>query len=121
MAQLLVAQGRFDEALPWLEEAETYHVVTNRSRVIGVRARILAAAGDPAAADELPRLLATVADTRFVNIRTDALVDAAEVMAALGRTDDALGYAREALRLADAKENRVLAAQIRTLIVSLEA
>jgi tetratricopeptide (TPR) repeat protein len=119
VAQLLVARGRFAEALPWLEEAETYHAVTNESRVVGARARIRAASGDPGATDEVARLLAIVAETRFVNIRTDALVDAAEAMAALGRIDDALGYAREALVLADAKENRVLAGQIATLIASL--
>ena len=119
MAQLLVAQGRLDEAIPWLEEAETYDVVTNRSRVIGVRARIRAAAGDSGAADDVDRMLALLADSRFLNIRIDALVDAAETMAALGRTEDAMGYATDALRLALAKENLALAGQIEALVARL--
>ena len=93
MAQLLVAQGRFEDAVPWLEEAEPWDVVTNRSRVVGARARISAAAGEQAAADQVPRLLAMVAETRFLNIRIDAIIDAAAIMETLGRIDEALAYA----------------------------
>ena len=89
--------------------------------MVGARARIRAAAGEQAAADEVPRLLAMVAETRFLNIRIDAIIDAAAIMASLGRVDEALGYAREALRLARAKENYALAAQIETTIARLEA
>ncbi len=116
IADLLIDERRFEDALPWLEEAERRPLALNRARILGMRAHIAAASGNPAAAELVATMLASVADTHFINSRTDALVDAAEVMAALGRVDEALEYATEALRLAEAKENLVLVAQITALI-----
>ena len=120
IAQLLVDERRFDEALPWLEEAERRPVPLNRPRILGVRAQIAAAAGDATAADLVATMLASISGTEFINIRTFAIADAADVMAALGRIDEARAYATEALGLAEAKENLVLAGQLRAVIARLE-
>ncbi len=121
LAQLLVEEHRFEDALPWLEEAERRPVPLNRPRILGVRAHIAAAAGDAAAADLVATMLASIAETEFLNIRTAAVFDAAEVMAALGRVDEAFDFAAEALQLAEAKENLVLAAQIRVMIAAIRS
>jgi hypothetical protein len=82
---VLIADGRHEDAQPWVDEAETLHIVTNRTRVVGARARIAAARGDrDAAIAAAEQVVAMVADTAFINVKTGGLIDAAETMAAIG-------------------------------------
>jgi hypothetical protein len=50
LAQVLMEQGRLEEAEPFLEDAEGVDMVMNRSRVLGARARLAAVRGSPDAA-----------------------------------------------------------------------
>jgi class 3 adenylate cyclase/tetratricopeptide (TPR) repeat protein len=119
LAEILLAQGRIDEAERALAESERDPVPVLRPRQAASRARIDASRGDPGAAEKVGELLAMVAGTPFTNQETDALIEAAEAMASLGDTVTATGHARRALRLAEAKENLALAGQIRLLLARL--
>ncbi|MEA2621309.1 MAG: hypothetical protein QOH61_219 [Chloroflexota bacterium] len=121
LAVVLVAQGKLEDAVPFIEEADRIPSVTNRTRMVGARARIRAANGDPGAREDADRVLEMVADSAFISVKTDAWIDAAEVMAALGDHDAALRNQREALRLAEQKENLALAAQLRRRLAEMEA
>ena len=116
LGEVLIAQGRIDEAEEALRESERDPVPVLGPRRAALRARIDAARGEPGAVAEIDELLATVAGTPFINQETDALVEAAEVMASLGHAAAAANHARRALDLAEAKENLALAAQIRVLL-----
>ena len=119
LSEILLAQGRIDEAEQALAESERDPVPVLRPRQAASRARIDASRGDPGAAAKVRELLAMVSGTPFINQETDALIDAAEAMASLGETVAATGHARRALRLAEAKENLALAGQIRLLLARL--
>ncbi len=121
LAVVLVAEGRLDEVGPYIEEADRVASVTNRTRMIGARARIHAAAGDPSARSEIDELLELVRDSGFINVRTDALIDAAEAMASLGDWVVAAGHQRRALDLAKQKENLVLARQLEARLAEMES
>ena len=64
-------------------------------------------------------MLEPLATTGFMNVKTDALVDAGDVEAALGDRDAAARYLAEALDLCERKENLVLAEQVRARIGAL--
>ena len=81
--------------------------------MIGARARIRAASGDDGARVDIAHMLEPLATSAFINVKTDALVDAAEVEALLGDRDAAIRYFSEALALAEQKENLVLTDQLR--------
>jgi class 3 adenylate cyclase/tetratricopeptide (TPR) repeat protein len=116
LGDVLIAQGRIDEAEKALRESERDPVPVLGPRRAALRARIDAARGEPRAVAEIDELLATVAGTPFINQETDALIEAAEAMASLGDAAAATTHARRALELAEAKENRALAAQIGLLL-----
>ena len=118
LGQALVAQGRLAEAAEYLAEGGRNPVATNRSRVAGGQARIHAAQGDRSAITEVDEMLAMV-DPAFVNLAIDAHVDAAEAFAALGERIPAVEHARQALRLAESKENLAFVRQIRLLVSRL--
>jgi hypothetical protein len=84
------------------------------------RAMIRAARGDRTVAGEVEHFLAMVADTSYLNLKTDLLVEAAEAMASLGDRPAAIGYARDALGLAEAKQNIARAGQTRLLLGRIE-
>jgi tetratricopeptide (TPR) repeat protein len=119
LAEILLAQGRIDEAERALAESERDPVPVLRPRQAASRARIDASRGDPGAAVKVGELLAMVSGTLFINQETDALIDAAEAMASLGDFAAATGHATRALRMAEAKENLALAGQIRLLLARL--
>jgi class 3 adenylate cyclase/tetratricopeptide (TPR) repeat protein len=122
LSVVLVAQGRFDEAEPWVDEAGAIAIVTNRTRSVGARARISAHRGDRTAALAAAReVVDMVADSAFVHVKGDALVDAAETAAALGETDQAVEWLAQALAIAEAKEHRPWAAQLRRRLTELGA
>ena len=86
---------------------------------MGAWARIHAARGDPATADDVQTLLGLVAEGPWRNVRAEALRDAAHATAALGDRTTAAGYAREALEISETKENRAFARQLERLLVDL--
>jgi ATP/maltotriose-dependent transcriptional regulator MalT len=116
---VLAAQGRWDDVAAVLVDVEAFPAPTNTSRVAGLRARIHAAQGDQAAVREVAELVAMVPETGFVLIKSDALVDAAEAMALLGDHAKAAEYGREALQLAEEKQNHALASQLRAFLARL--
>ncbi len=116
LAEVLLAQGRLDDAEHALAEAERDPVALLGPRRAAVRARLDAARGVPGAAAQVAELVTMVSDSPFINQETDALVEAAEAMASLGDRSTATSHARRALELAVAKENTALAGQIRLLL-----
>jgi hypothetical protein len=121
LAQVLLERGEVAEAEPFIAEAETVPIVMNRTRVVGARARLLAARGDHAAEGLVAQLVGMLADAPYPNIKVDGFVDAAETVAALGDPVAAAGHARKALELAEAKGNVKRAAQIRAMLHRFEA
>lgn len=119
LAQVLVEQGRLDEALGPLTVAERNPIGATRSRIAGMRARIAAAHGDAAASHQVDELLAMVEGWHWMNVKTDAYIDAAHAMAAVGDRSAAAAHAREALRLCRAKENVAQADQVELLVAGL--
>jgi hypothetical protein len=91
-------------------------MVMNRSRVLGARARLQAARGRPEAAELVAALVEMLEDVAFPNIRVDGFIDAAEATAVIGDRAGAVGYAEEALRLAEAKGNIPRARQVRAIM-----
>jgi len=119
LAQVLIEQGRGDDAGPFIDAAEQVPLVMNRTRVLGARARRLADFGDDGAAQLVDDLVAALAAVEVPNVRVDGLVDAAEAMAALGDAPAAIGHANAALVLAERKGNVARAAQVRAIIARL--
>ena len=116
LAEVLVNEGRFDEAETPLAVAERDPVGATETRIVGARARIRAARGDRAAEADVDTLLAMVADGPWLNVRTEAYIDAAHAMAALGSRSLAETYATEALRLCHAKGDVALATRTQALV-----
>ncbi len=116
LAEVLVNQGRYAEAGDPLVVAERHPVGATESRIVGARARIRAAAGDPAAVEDVDRLLAMVADGPWINVRAEAYVDAANAVASLGDRARAETLARVALDLCNAKGNIAFASRIEELL-----
>jgi hypothetical protein len=118
LAEVLVAEGRLDDAALPLAEAERDPIGATASRIAGMNARMKAARGDPTAADDVDALVAMVSG-RWPNVRTEALLDAAEAMLALDDRPAALVHAREALGLCLAKEDVALAGRIEALLARI--
>jgi hypothetical protein len=121
LVQVLIEEDRLGEIEPYLAEAERVPSVMNRSRVLGARARLHAARGEPDAADLVAELVACLDDIAYPNIRVDGYVDAAEASAVLGDGPSSSRYAAEALRLAEAKGNLPRARQVRAIIARLSS
>jgi hypothetical protein len=119
--QVMIEDDRLSEIEPYLAEAERVPSVMNRSRVLGARARLRAARGDPDASGLVAELVRSMDDIAYPNITIDGFVDAAEASAVLGDVASAARYAAEALRLAEAKGNRPRARQVRAIIARLES
>jgi tetratricopeptide (TPR) repeat protein len=119
LAQLLVEEDRLAEAEQFVAEAELVPIAMNRTRVVGARARLQAAAGDSAADEALQRLLLMIEDLSQPNIAIDGLLDAAAVAAVRGRSDEARRHADGAFRLAEAKGNIPRARQIKMFLEAL--
>jgi class 3 adenylate cyclase len=120
LTEALVNQGRYDEAEGPLSVAERDPVGATDTRIVGARARIRAARGDAGAATDVDTLLAMVAERPWPNVRTEAYIDAAYAMASLGSRSTAAAYAREALRLCQAKGNIPLARRTQALVDGLD-
>jgi class 3 adenylate cyclase/predicted ATPase len=113
LAHALVEQGRYDEADEYVELSRTsgasYDIVTQvfwRS----ARAAILSHRGESDAAESLIREARAFAErTDELNLRAETLRIQSQVLAANGRTAEAIGALEEALELAEAKEDLPLA------------
>ena len=120
LAEVLVNQGRYGDALAPLAAAERHPVGATRSRIAGARARIDAAAGAPGAAARVEALLEMVSGPPKANIMVaaEAFIDASHAMASLGDRSAATAHAREAMRLCAAKGNLALAGQVERWIAA---
>ena len=85
-----------------------------------IRARVLATRGRLNEAEELARAAVTLAaQTDFLNLHGDALVDFAEVARLTGRSGQAISAVGEAITLYERKGNLVSAAKARALLEEL--
>jgi tetratricopeptide (TPR) repeat protein len=107
LAEALYAQGRFEEAdetLKSLKDEWAGGDASVSAPRLSLRAKLLAADGWTRLAEETSdRALRMVRSTDWVCLQADAFLAHAEVMQTVGRVDDALAGAQEALRLATAK------------------
>jgi predicted ATPase/DNA-binding SARP family transcriptional activator len=118
LAQALYMQGRDDEALRFSEVSEE---ATARDDLVpqvqwrAVRAKLLARAGQSEEAERLAREAVELSEEtpEFLPLRGDALLDSAEVLAAVGRPEEAAAAAEQALALYERKGNVVSAAAAR--------
>jgi tetratricopeptide (TPR) repeat protein len=117
LAQAVAAQGRHDEAERFIAVSrDTGAGEDFLAQVIwqGLLARILAARGQLAEAEELARAaVALAARTDFLNQHGDALLELAAVRAETGRSSEARAAGEEALGLYERKGNLVAAARAR--------
>ncbi|MDQ2980866.1 MAG: AAA family ATPase [Actinomycetota bacterium] len=123
LAHALCAQGRYEEAGPFIEvAAETGSEDDQTTQALwrSARAKVLARQGD---VDEGLRLareaVAIVAQTDWLNLRGDALLDLAEVLDLAERLDEAAPVIAEALRLYEQKGNIVSAGKAHELLAEL--
>ena len=110
-------QGRYDDAFALLGAIEELPAPTDREWQIkrtGIPARLLARRGELDEAEKLAREgLALAADSEFVVLHADVLLDLAEVLRLAGRADDASAAAAEAVSLYERKGNVASASRAR--------
>ena len=119
LARLHCAQGRDAEAERYCAvsaEACTTDDIVSRAIWRGVRARVLAHAGDPAAAIDLATAAVSLAQgTDFLMLHADALCDRADVLATTGQRDAAIADLEAALTLFERKGVQPAAAKTRAV------
>jgi tetratricopeptide (TPR) repeat protein len=123
LAHALAAQGRYEEAGPFIEiavEAGSEDDRATQALWRAARAKVLARQGE---LDEAQRLaeeaVAIVARTDWLNTRGDALLDLAEVLSLAGRSDEAASVIAEGFRLYEQKGNIVAARKAQVLLAEL--
>ncbi|HEX9350192.1 MAG TPA: adenylate/guanylate cyclase domain-containing protein [Gaiellaceae bacterium] len=123
LAHVLCAQGRYEEAGPFIEvAAETGSEDDQATQALwrSARAKVLARQGD---VDESLRLareaVAIVAQTDWLNLRGDTLLDLAEVLDLAERLDKAAPVIAEARRFYEQKGNIVSAGKAHELLAEL--
>jgi tetratricopeptide (TPR) repeat protein len=124
LARSLCVQGRFDEAVPFIEESRELASSEDVASQMGWRlakAMVLAARGDLEGAERLAREAVVMAD------QGDALDEQAETRAVLadvlttaGRTEEAAPLLRDAIDRYERKGNVVTAARTRERLDALE-
>jgi class 3 adenylate cyclase/tetratricopeptide (TPR) repeat protein len=123
LAHALCAQGRYEEAGPFIKvAAETGSEDDQLTQALwrSARAKVLARQGDVDEALRLAReAVAIVAQTDWLNPRGDALLDLAEVLDLAERLDEAAPLIAEALRLYEQKGNIVSAGKAHELLAEL--
>jgi tetratricopeptide (TPR) repeat protein len=123
LAHALCAQGRYEEAGPFIKvAAETGSEDDQLTQALwrSARAKVLARQGDVDEALRLAReAVAIVAQTDWLNPRGDALLDLAEVLDLAERFDEAAPLIAEALRLYEQKGNIVSAGKAHELLAEL--
>jgi class 3 adenylate cyclase/tetratricopeptide (TPR) repeat protein len=123
LAHALCAQGRYEEAGPFIEVAAAKGSDDDRATQAlwrSARAKVLARDGDVDKALRLAReAVAIIAETDWLNLRGDALLDLAEVLDLAEKPDEAAPRIAEALHLYEQKGNIVAAAKARELLAEL--
>ena len=123
LAHAILAQGpeRVPEAERWLQIAEEAAEDDLSTQVLlrSARGRVLAARGEPAAAERSAREAVSLAEgTDDLNMRADVLLDLAEVLRTRGNDPDAAAAREEALGLYRRKGNLSSAARTERLLES---
>ena len=120
LAESLYRGGHHPEALTWVDVARQSagdDDIGAQYRWRGVNAKVLAAAGEVAAALEFARSAVRLTqETDALNERGEALLNVAEVLRHAGQTQDAMSAADDALALFAQKENEAAAAQTRRFV-----
>ncbi len=102
-------QGRYEDAFTLLDAIDETPAPTDREWQIkrtGVPARLLARRGQLEEAERLARQgVALAADSEFVVLHADVLLDLAEVLRLAGRLEDAAATAAEAVSIYERKGN----------------
>jgi DNA-binding SARP family transcriptional activator/class 3 adenylate cyclase len=113
-------QGRYDDAFALLNAIEETAAPPDREWQIkrtGVPARLLARRGRLEEAEALARGgVALAADSEFVVLQADVLLDLSEVLSLAGRPADAAASAAEALSLYERKGNVASASRARSVL-----
>ena len=114
ISRAVCAQGRYDEAERWTavcEEAATTEDVVSQVVWRGVRARVLVRRAEVEAGLALAReAVRLAAETDFLQLHGDALIDLADVLRGSGRAEESAAAAERALGLYRAKGNVVAVA-----------
>ncbi len=122
-AQFSYDDGRYAEAERFVEEAARHsrpNDVWNRSLDLGMRAKLLARAGDLAGAELLAReAVAFAGSGDFILAQVSALADLAEVLRLARRYDEAIGAMEEVVELHERRKNVTGAATGRRVIDGL--
>ena len=120
LARALCEQGRFEESDRFTQVSEEFGPLDDFATQVewrGPRAKILARRGRSGAAVALAEEgVGLASKTDYLNLRGDALTDLSEVLKLVGRTEDALSAAAEALRVYEEKGNVVSAERVRTML-----
>jgi tetratricopeptide (TPR) repeat protein len=115
LARAAYKNGRLAEALRASQLSEDAALPDDISAQVqwrGPRAKVLARRGRKRKAEELAReAVALAAETDFLAMHGDALLDLAEVLLLLGRGTEAAPYVEQAIRLHRRKGNTVSAAR----------
>ena len=123
LAQAEYACGRPDEAVRLSEVSEQATSEEDLSTQVqwrGPRAKVLAERGEAEEAERLAREAVALAErTDFLSMHADALVDLAEVLRLLGRSDEAMPALRVAQKLYKQKGNMAAATRAAALVKSL--
>jgi class 3 adenylate cyclase/tetratricopeptide (TPR) repeat protein len=123
LAHALCAQGRHEEAGPFIEVAAATGSEDDRATQAlwrSARAKMLGRQGDVDEALRLAReAVAIVTQTDWLNLRGDALLDLAEVLDLAERLDEGAPVIAEALRLYEQKGNVVSAGKAHELLAGL--
>jgi DNA-binding SARP family transcriptional activator/tetratricopeptide (TPR) repeat protein len=116
LARTLFEQGRLDEASAFCRVGEGAAAEDDLSAQVGwrsLRARLLAARGQPAEGAELAREAVALSEpTDFLGMRADALVDLGEVLRACGSENEAGAALRDSLELYRRKGDAVSAERV---------
>ncbi|MGZ4414456.1 MAG: AAA family ATPase [Gaiellaceae bacterium] len=120
LARALCAQGRYSEAEEFTrasEEAARANDVLSNVMWRSVRGTVRARQGELDAAEALAReAVSFAAQSDFLNVHGDALMDLAEVLRLARRSKEAARALEEAVRLYEQKGNIVSAAKARSLL-----
>src|SRR5436190_6602544 len=123
LAHSLCAQGRYKEAVPFIEVAAEKGSDDDRATQTlwrSARAKVLARDGNVVKALALAReAVAIIAETDWLNLRGDALLDLAEVLDLAEKPDEAALRIAEALHLYEQKGNIVAAGKAHELLTEL--
>ena len=117
LADVLYTQGQDERALELSDVSERATAPDDLSAGVqwrSVRAKLLARRGEPKAEALAREAVALAAETDFLVLRADALMDLAEVLRVAGRGDEAARCVEQALELYEQKGNVVGAERARS-------